>query len=117
MFDVINNAQQSRVDKLQLSALACLMLVGVAFIYSATGVSETGTGSLLSQFWFKQIVWYAVGAGIAAGLCVVDYRSLSRFSFIIYWLTILLLIARANGNPPRTAPLRYPRQPRTTRSA
>src|SRR3569833_1530236 len=94
MFDVINNAQQARVDKLQLSAIACLMLVGVAFVYSATMVNDAAASMrLLNQLWFRQTVWYAVGTGCAVALCFVDYRSLSRFSFIIYWFTILMLIA------------------------
>jgi rod shape determining protein RodA len=94
MFDVINNAQQSRVDKLQLSALACLMLVGVAFVYSATTAGDSGVAvALLDQLWFRQMVWYGLGIGVAVALCLVDYRTLSRFSFVIYWLTILLLIA------------------------
>jgi len=94
MFDVINNAQQSRVDKLQLSAVTCLMLVGVAFIYSATMIGESASAlPLYDQLWFRQIIWYVLGIGVAGGLCLVDYRSLSRFSFIIYWITILLLIA------------------------
>jgi rod shape determining protein RodA len=94
MFDVINNAQQSRVDKLQLAALACLMFVGVAFVYSATMIGETATTlPIYDQLWFRQIIWYAMGIGGAAVLCLVDYRALSRFSFIIYWMTIVLLIA------------------------
>lgn len=94
MFDVINNAQQPRVDKLQLFALACLMVVGVAFVYSATMVSDTAASQhLVNQLWFRQIVWYGIGAGLAGAMCFVDYRTLSRFSFIIYWITILLLIA------------------------
>ncbi len=94
MFDVINNAQQSRVDKLQLAAVACLMFVGVAFVYSATMTSDSAAAvPFLDQLWFRQMVWYGLGIGVATALCLVDYRSLSRFSFVIYWLTILLLIA------------------------
>jgi rod shape determining protein RodA len=94
MFDVINNAQQSRVDKLQLAALACLMFVGVAFVYSATMIGETAVSlPIYDQLWFRQIVWYVLGAGGAAMLCLVDYRTLSRFSFIVYWFVILLLLA------------------------
>jgi rod shape determining protein RodA len=94
MFDVINNAQQARLDKLQLAALAGLMAVGVAFVYSATMIGETANAlPIYDQLWFRQIVWYALGLGGAAALCLIDYRAISRFSFIIYWLTILLLIA------------------------
>ncbi|HXT13401.1 MAG TPA: FtsW/RodA/SpoVE family cell cycle protein [Candidatus Angelobacter sp.] len=93
MFDVINNAQQSRVDKLQLAALACLMAIGVAFIYSATMVGDAAsTVKLVDQLWFRQIVWYVLGIGAAAALCIVDYRSLTRWSFVIYWVMIVLLL-------------------------
>jgi len=93
MFDVINNAQQSRVDKLQLSALLGLMAVGVAFVYSATMIGEKAMElPLYDQLWLRQMVWYAVGVGVAGVLCLVDYRSLSRWSYLIYWLTMLMLV-------------------------
>jgi rod shape determining protein RodA len=70
------------------------MFVGVAFVYSATMIGETANAlPLYDQLWFRQIIWYALGICAAAVLCFVDYRALSRFSFIIYWLTIVLLIA------------------------
>ena len=94
MFDVINNAQQPRVDKLQLSALACLMFIGVAFVYSATMVSEAATSlPIYDQLWFRQLVWYVLGTAGAAALCLVDYRAMSRWAFLIYWFTIVLLVA------------------------
>lgn len=93
MFDVINNAQQARLDKLQLSAIACLMFVGVAFVYSATMVGETAsTLPLYDQLWMRQIIFYIAGIGAAAALCIIDYRTLSRWSFLVYWFTILLLV-------------------------
>ncbi|HWD91171.1 MAG TPA: FtsW/RodA/SpoVE family cell cycle protein [Verrucomicrobiae bacterium] len=94
MFDVINNAQQSRVDKLQLAALAGLMFVGVAFVYSATMIGETASSlPIYDQLWFRQIIWYGLGAVGAVVLCLMDYRSLARWSFVVYWLTIVLLMA------------------------
>jgi len=93
MFDVINSAQHSRVDKLQLSAIAGLMLVGVAFVYSATMIGETANAlPLYDQLWFRQIVYFVIGGGGAAALCLMDYRTLTRWSFLIYWVTILLLV-------------------------
>ncbi|HLX72174.1 MAG TPA: FtsW/RodA/SpoVE family cell cycle protein [Verrucomicrobiae bacterium] len=93
MFDVINNAQQARLDKLQLAAIACLMFVGVAFVYSATMVGEAAsTLPVYDQLWMRQIIWYVTGIGAATALCLIDYRTLSRWSFIIYWFTIVLLV-------------------------
>src|SRR5260370_42712746 len=48
---------------------------------------------LYNQLWFRQMIWYGLGIGVATTMCCADYRSLSRFAFIIYWVTILLLIA------------------------
>lgn len=93
MFEVINNSQQARLDKLQLCAIACLMFVGVAFVYSATMVGEAaGSLPLYDQLWFRQIIWYVLGIGAASSLCLLDYRALSRWSFVIYWFTIVLLV-------------------------
>lgn len=81
-----------RVDRLQIGAVIGLMLVGVAFIYSATMVNESAMSApLLSQVWLRQAVWYGVGLALAAALCLVDYRTLARWAMVVYWGTILLL--------------------------
>jgi len=69
------------------------MLIGVFFVYSATMVNEAAnTIRWYNQPWVRQMIWYVLGTGGLALACVVDYRILSRFSIIIYWLTILMLI-------------------------
>ena len=75
------------------SAISCLMILGVLFVYSATMANES-TGALpwYRQYWFKQIVWYVMGGGLAFAVCLVDYRRLSRWAFVLYWATILLTI-------------------------
>ncbi|HWH67924.1 MAG TPA: FtsW/RodA/SpoVE family cell cycle protein, partial [Candidatus Sulfotelmatobacter sp.] len=94
MFSLHANDHQSGLDKLQLVALAGLMFVGTAFVYSATMVSESAAAAAwYNQSWFRQIVWYILGAGAGVTLCLIDYRSLARWAVVIYWLTILLLIA------------------------
>jgi rod shape determining protein RodA len=93
MFDVINSSQQSRVDRLQLAAIGCLLLLGTAFIYSATMVGESAPlVPLFRQMWFHQLIWYALGLAGAVLICVIDYRSFARWWMVIYWTTILLLI-------------------------
>ena len=86
--------RQERVDWLMLAALGGLMAVGAFFVYSATMVSEAAaTIAWYNQPWVRQVIWYALG-GVALGIvCLVDYRVLSRWSIVIYWGTILLLIA------------------------
>ena len=94
MFENYLSESQARIDKLQIAALCGLMLLGLAFVYSATMVGEAATTlPLYNQAWFRQLVWYALGIGAAVGLCWVDYRTVARWSFVIYCLTILLLVA------------------------
>lgn len=94
MFDVHLTENRARLDKLQLVALCGLMILGAAFVFSATMVSEAAAAApWYRQSWFRQLVWYVLGTGAATGLCFVDYRSICRWSFVVYWTTILLLIA------------------------
>ena len=94
MFEAVLNEKQARVDRLQAVALAGLMLLGTAFVYSATMVTEAArTAPLYEQSWLRQVVWYGIGIGAAVGVCLVDYRSLARWSLVIYWAALLLLIA------------------------
>jgi len=94
MFDADLIDRQSHLERVQLAALLGLMLVGGMFVYSATMVSESaGLGPWYSQSWFRQIVWYVLGTGVAAAICCVDYHTLTRWSMIAYWVAVLMLIA------------------------
>jgi rod shape determining protein RodA len=88
------NESQPRVDRLQIGALVGLMTVGAVFVYSATMVNESAAAAAWhKQSWVRQIIWYVLGSVAGATVCVVDYRTLARWSYVIYWGTILLLIA------------------------
>lgn len=81
-------------DRLQLAALAGLMFLGAAFVFSATMANESlATLPWFKQMWVHQLVWYALGVGAGAAICVVDYHFLARWSFVAYWAMILALIA------------------------
>jgi rod shape determining protein RodA len=82
------------LDRLQLAALAGLMFLGAMFVFSATMASESAAAvPWFKQFWFHQIIWYVLGIGAGAAICLVDYRTLSRWSFVIYWAMIIFLVA------------------------
>lgn len=85
---------QSRLEKWQLAAVAGLVLLGALFVYSATMSGEAAlTMAWYDQSWFRQLVWYGLGAVAGAALCLVDYRGLARWSMVGYWLMMLLLAA------------------------
>ncbi len=97
----------ARLDTLQLLAVIGLMLVGTAFVYSATMVNEPVGfwqqyheltlpqffGWLLHQMFFRQIIWYTLGGAAAVVMAVVHYQSLVRWALVAYWAAILALIA------------------------
>ena len=90
----LGQERQSKVDWMLVAAITGLMTIGLAFIYSATSVSETSQVTpLYKQRWFLQLVWYCGGLTAAAILCLIDYHILARWSLVAYWATILLLIA------------------------
>ncbi len=94
MFEANLNERAWRIDRVQIVALVGLMVLGAAFVYSATMVSESARlAPWYNQAWFRQIVWYVLGTGVAAALCCVDYHTLARWAMIAYWCSVLLLVA------------------------
>ena len=94
MNSIALNESAPRVDRLQLAAIFGLMLVGVAFVFSATMVHESATTSpLVKQLWFRQIVWYVIGGGGAIALCLVDYHTLTRWAGLAFWTSVILLVS------------------------
>ena len=91
MFETHLNERQSRVDWLMILAAIGLMVVGVAFIYSAKPPAETT--AWYNHYYVRQIIWYGLGAAAAAGICLVDYHSIARWAILAYWVAILMLIA------------------------
>jgi rod shape determining protein RodA len=91
MYDTPINEHHPRVCWPLVVALLGLMLLGVAFISSAKPPVEAIAWH--RQFYVKQVIWYGLGAGVGAALCLVDYRSLARWALVAYWFNILLLVA------------------------
>src|SRR5579872_1582551 len=93
MFANLHSQRQSRLDIVQLGAVLLLMLISLAFVYSATVSGESaGTLAWYRQSYFRQAVWFALGLSVASVICLVEYHSLSRWAFVAYWIAILLLV-------------------------
>ena len=94
MFQTNLNERESPIQAPMILALLALMMIGAAFIYSATSNNDMFRQlAWFRQPAFKQIVFYFLGMWVAAGLCFVSYRRLARWSLVIYWFAILLLAA------------------------
>ncbi len=87
------NDSGPRVDRLQLAAIVGLMFIGLAFVFSATMITEAAQAApLVKQLWFRQGFWYCVGLSLAVLVCFVDYHTLARWAGPAYWMTIVLLV-------------------------
>ena len=65
MLDSLFTEPKARLEKLQIAAVCMLMLLGIAFVYSATMVSESAiNASWYNQMWVRQIFWYIVGTAV-----------------------------------------------------
>lgn len=79
--------KEPKIDWLLIAALFGLMLVGAAFIFSASTSSDPD-----STYWIKQVISYGLGIIVAVGICFIPYDTLSRFATIGYWLAIIALV-------------------------
>ncbi|MBM3839154.1 MAG: rod shape-determining protein RodA [Verrucomicrobia bacterium] len=107
MFEAHLNQRERQIEWPMWLAIVLLMAIGVAFIYSATSVYDTMSlwqrfrrGSLTSflswlahQSYSKQVLAYLLGLGAATVFCLVDYGRLARWSLVLYWLSVVLLVA------------------------
>jgi rod shape determining protein RodA len=93
MFENKFNDKESPIEWGMIWALVGLMLIGTAFIYSATWNNDMFRHLVWErQPWFKQIGFYVAGLIGAVGVCVLGYHRLARFSLVIYWIAIALLL-------------------------
>lgn len=88
MYEADLTKKEPKMEWLMLAAITGLMVIGIAFIYSASTASDPN-----SNFWLKQAIAYGLGIVLAAGLCCFRYESISRFAVVGYWISILLLFA------------------------
>ena len=87
------NERYQRVDWTLMVAVVLLMLIGAAFIYSATLADPVmRDASFFKQLHVKQVIWYSLGMAAAVGVCFLPYHAFARWSVVAYWGAIILLV-------------------------
>ncbi len=87
------NERYQRVDWTLMVAVVLLMLIGGAFIYSATLADPVmRDASFFKQLHVKQVIWYSLGIAAAVGVCFLPYHAFARWSVVAYWGAIILLV-------------------------
>lgn len=82
------------VDWPMILAVLGLMTIGTLFIASTT-LAREGAETLPwhRQEHYKQLIWYALGAGLGVAVCCLGHSPIARWSMVCYWVSILLLVA------------------------
>jgi len=94
MIAISHNQRREPLDWTLLWALAGLMVLGVAFIYSACIAAESDSNHhWYQQNFIKQIIWYSIGVSAMVAAALIDYHTLARWSAVGYWAGILFLVA------------------------
>jgi rod shape determining protein RodA len=91
-FETPLRVRRREPDRWQLAAVLGLTVLGAMFVWSATHASDAAAGlAWFESRWVRQVLWYALGAAAAVAVCVVDYRTLARWSYVAYWAAMLAL--------------------------
>jgi rod shape determining protein RodA len=83
---------RERWDLITPAAVTALSVIGVCFIYSAQ--FAVPQGSLLAEFWVKQVLFLGLGAGIYFGVSLVDYRrwlGIAQFFYIACLIPLIVV--------------------------
>jgi rod shape determining protein RodA len=67
------------------------MVIGTAFIYSAT--IRHAPAAWYHAMYVRQILWYGVGLAAAIACCTVEYGRITRWAALYYWGSIVVLVA------------------------
>jgi rod shape determining protein RodA len=88
----------SRIDLRIIPIVLCLMLISLLVISSMTGEEAESI-----QFWTPtakaQLRWCCLGWSVFFAVAMFDYRKLREWSFLLYVLTIFLLVGLFFVNP------------------
>lgn len=88
-----STADKSRFEWPLVWPTGCLMVIGTAFIFSATESTVGRAAPWYDEMYIRQIIWYAIGLGAAAGLALVEYGRIVRWAAVFYGLSLLSLLA------------------------
>ncbi len=76
-------------DKILLSNLIILLILGLVVLYSAAYQKQAITGK---NFVFSQMIWIIFGAGLMLLVATTSYHSFLSVAYIIYGLQIFFLV-------------------------
>lgn len=94
-----NHKYLLRIDGKLMVLIACLMAISLLVISSMTMEISEHQETFFSPFVKGQIKWFALGTAVFIFFAGFDYRKLANWSYILYFIMILLLVGLYLTNP------------------
>jgi len=69
--------------------ILALAVLGILSIYSANYLA---TSAFRKSLYLRQVLWVGIGFGCLALACTVSYRTLARFAYVVFALTLVSLL-------------------------
>ena len=92
------------VDRVLFTATLLLLGIGLLALYSASFQKFQQTGVNFLQ---RQLVWTALGCALAVLLVAVDYHRWLEWAYVLYGLSLLLLVVVLVGGTVRGGAQRW----------
>ncbi|MFN3534546.1 MAG: rod shape-determining protein RodA [Desulfatiglandales bacterium] len=86
----IDRRTLKHIDLALLIILFFILICGLTCLYSATHLQNNIAYELIFK---KQLIWICIGIIVLFTLSFFNYTSISRYSYLIYFLCIILLVA------------------------
>jgi len=87
----MGNLRRSRFTLLGLFPLLVLLLIGLMGYLTLYGTTQ-GEAARGMPVYYKQALWWGLGAMAMLGLVWIDSRRLERYAYAAYFLSILMLV-------------------------
>lgn len=92
----LNKVHRPRTDWQLIATVVCLALVGLWVAYASV---VSGSFGLPVPFFSMQLLWTALGAGVAAGCTFCDYRRLQPYGWWLVGLAFLGVFVTSTAGP------------------
>jgi rod shape determining protein RodA len=81
------------VDLVLVSAAILAAIIGVVMVYSATRGELVAAGTSPTYYMKRQLIFLVIGVVCMVALAILDYRRLESVGYILYGLSVFLLLA------------------------
>ena len=89
---LLDGTTLKRMNWSMLLIAALLLVIGLAFVYSASYRSLGADEGYYTSSWKKQIVWAVFGVFVFLAVISIDYKRLIEWAYVFYGFGLLMLV-------------------------